>query len=917
MPLQASPVMHGSPLQSPLSTGTDVLDQTTVNAFAAAAAAAAVAASTSSLPSSIESISPELLASVISSGVCAYGSALVEPQELLPPAASEISMLAALPFTSIAMPAANIAPQKTLSVSHTEEPTVPDVAASYVSHPVVSSQPLPPSKRQRRSVPSLRKASSRQGVLEPSIAGVENASGCSSSSSNQSSSTGTAASSASRKCATKSAASEKGSQPKTAVPHTLPSRPIAPSSSSGNGSHSMVPLAPRQPATQSPSSVPDIRKKQKLQPKDSAVQNEDKKVANTCLSSGLSSSSSGSSTPPGLSVLAKIAQKQVPIRVKEEEEVMNAANQQNTYQGRLIAPSPARRQTRSPSLPPVKAEAALSPATNSADSTVQKRQERLIKNRAAALLSRKRKRDYMTKLESEVEDLRTSNTTLIKRMEDMERAMKALAEERDRLRDENEAARVLASATTPSTGTTASASAANNNSSNVTTEKSEEKAKEQGESSEANDGKGGDAVEASDGTMDIDGPLSGGEVFGQQQRGGANSKQRTAGALLMAMLFSFSLFTLPSMYTSSNQITAGGPQSAGIIPIRSLPSPEPRLLIGSGKTSDNAAEPPLIERVRRSITALTQQAGPNQANDEPQYANGSDSSGNWMRPMTMEESAELHAWIRHGLTPKDKSTSAIAPRGDSARRVPKVVVEHVKESTARAGSVPNSLSVVHQQMHEANDYAMLYCPTMQHVVFGGDSLETADMNGYLSANNNGGGNNAPLVYSPSAPRVIDTAKQQQQQQQQQKQQASEGDSDTVAVVHGGRMMDDVDSEVIASPRVADWHTEASSHADLVPTHVGKSMFAAASSNRPKLSLYSPIVGGGGGGSSNSISSSNGGGEILPPWDEYARLAASAGESEEQQAAELAADNRQKYLRIDVEVVGSRWVTADKFAHGLY
>ncbi|KAJ1789968.1 hypothetical protein LPJ59_005248 [Coemansia sp. RSA 2399] len=494
-------------------------------------------------------------------------------------------------------------------------------------------------------------------------------------------------------------------------------------------------------------------------------------------------------------------------------------------------------------------------------------------------------------------------------MEDMERAMKALAEERDRLRGENEAARVSVSATTPSTGATAGASstANNNSSSNATTEKSEEKAKEQGESSEASDGKNSDAVEASDDTMDIDSPLPGVDVVGQQQRGGANSKQRTAGALLMAMLFSFSLFTLPSMYTSSNQITAGGPQSAGIIPIRSLPSPEPRLLIGSGKTCDNAAEPPLIERVRRSITALAQQAGPSQPSDASQYANGSDSSGNWMRPMTMEESAELHAWIRHGLAPKDKSTSVIVPRSDSAQRIPKVVVEHVKDSTARADSVPNSLSIIHQQMREANDYAMLYCPTMQHVVFGGDSLETADMNGYLSASSNGGGNNAPLVYSPSAPRVIDTAKQQHQQQQQ----ASEGDSDAVAVVHGGGMMDDVDSEIIASPRVADWHTEASSHADLVPTHVGKSIFAAASSNRPKMSLYSPIVGGG------SSSSSNGGGEILPPWDEYARLVASSGESEEQQTAELAADNRQKYLRIDVEVVGSRWVTADKFAHGLY
>ncbi|KAJ1666084.1 hypothetical protein IW140_003673 [Coemansia sp. RSA 1813] len=944
LPLQASPVMQASPSQSPLSTGADALDQSTVNAFAAAAAAAAVASS-SSLPSSIESISPELLASVLSSAAGMYtynsgSSTIAEPQELLPPAASEISMLAALPFTSIALPAANIAPQKTLSVSRSDGPgsaaTVPDVAASSVSQPVVSSLPLPPAKRPRRSAPSssLRKAP-RQGTLESNLADissrhempvtrVENVSGGRiGGSSNHGSDTGTDTT-VPKKCATASTAPE-SSQPKAvSQASTPPSRLIAPASSpvAGNRSHNVVSLAPRQqPAHGSHSSLDNSKQ---LKPKGTVAQKKptkDTKLAEASASSR-SSSPSGSSTPPGLSVLAKIAQKQVPIRVKEEEEEAamalnaNTTNQQQNYQGRLIAPSPANRQTRSPSLPPTKVEAnQSSPVTSATDSTAQKRQERLIKNRAAALLSRKRKRDYMTKLESEVEDLRTSNTSLVKRMEEMERAMKALAEERDRLRCENEAARASVSAApASSTGAATSTSAANNNNSNTTPNSttSEKDTKEKNESSETSGAKNGD-VEASDDTMDIDSdsrPL--GDV---QQRGsssGGNNKQRTAGALLMAMLFSFSLFTLPSLYTSSNQITAGGPQSAGIIPIQSLPSPEPRLLIGSGnsaKASDIAVEPPLIERVRRSITALTQQADPHQATDSgaPQYANGSSSSSNWMRPMTMEESAQLHAWIRHGLAPKGSSNgnSVIAPNSDVAH----AGVESLKVSTARANSVSNSLSVVHQQPRKPNDYAMLYCPAMQHVVFSGDSLEVADTNGYLTTSGSSSGSGNALVYKPSAPRVIDTAKH-----------PSERGSGTFAVVHGG--MDDVDHEIITSPRVggvADWHSASAAAAsqeeedvraaDLVPTHAGGVGMFAASSNRPKLSLYSPIVGGRGGGGGDS--------GILPPWDEYARLAASSSESSETPAAEVAAASRQKYLRIDVEVVGSRWVTADKFAHGLY
>ncbi|KAJ2521692.1 hypothetical protein H4217_001236 [Coemansia sp. RSA 1939] len=898
-----------------------------------------------------------MLASVLSSaaGICSHNnvsSTTIEPQELLPPAASEISMLAALPFASIAMPMTNIAPQKTLSVAHADVSGMEalDATESRVSQPVVSALPLPPTKRQRRSDPPLNNINSivsQQKALGCQFANVAggragpvasggNASG--SSSQNSSRSNADASATASKKSNTAAVAATPENRAPTSV---SPPRSTASVSSLGKGSrHNMVPLAPRLPV-QSPSESTDASKKQqqkKQSAKDGAAQNKstgDKKSVLASVSSS-DSSRSGSSTPPGLSVLAKIAQKQVPIRVKEEEAMavnsIDKKQQQNVYQGRLIAPSPANRQTRSPSLPPSQTEESQTSPSNAPDSAAQKRQERLIKNRAAALLSRKRKRDYMTKLESEVEDLRSFNNSLVKRLEDMERAMKALAEERDLLRSESATSRGLMSATSSSSTGAATSntsdSASDSNNKNKDSSASEESTKEQKESSESNEGKG-NGVEASDCAMDTDDDMS--EEIQQQHTtagAGTSSKQRTAGTLLMAMLFSFSLFTLPSLYTSSSQITAGGPQSAGIVPIHSLPSTEPRLLIGSGKRIDNVADPPLIERVRRSISALTQQAGsasPQQVSggDAAQYANGSDSSTNWMRPMSMEESAVLHAWIRHGLSSGGNGAGnsaasaaseydAVVSGKDGAPSMQKEL-----ERKIRAESEPTSLSVVRQQPRQTNNgHAMLYCPAMQHVVFSGDSVEAGSMSGLVS-----GGGNDGFVYRPSEPRVIGTTKQQ----------ASGGKtkaSSDVAVVRGG--MDDVDSKiVVASPRVgsvADWHsashdlppphaaaaTTAEAAADLVPTHAGGIVIPPASTNRPKLSLYSPVVSGGGKGAD---------GGILPPWDEHARLlAASDSEGNDGAAAplaEAAESSRQRYLRIDVEVVGSRWVTADKFAHGLY
>ncbi|KAG0086000.1 hypothetical protein BGZ92_008535 [Podila epicladia] len=67
-----------------------------------------------------------------------------------------------------------------------------------------------------------------------------------------------------------------------------------------------------------------------------------------------------------------------------------------------------------------------------------KRQERLIKNRAAALLSRKRKREHINLLESHTDLLKMDNQELKERVTELEENVKVLTEERDAARKECE-----------------------------------------------------------------------------------------------------------------------------------------------------------------------------------------------------------------------------------------------------------------------------------------------------------------------------------------------------------------------------------------------------------------------------------------------------------------------------------------------
>ncbi|KAJ2735230.1 hypothetical protein IW152_001749 [Coemansia sp. BCRC 34962] len=824
--------VHSSPLGVTACAAIDLLNETEVAAIASAAAGA---------------LSSDVLASMISSA-----ASYCPPRDNS--SASEMSMLAALPFTAITTTMASIAPQKTLAMA----------AASLE----------PPSKKQRRPSPTRKTLGA---------ADAENGSGCPPVCSAGSSKGGVRNTAAS----TAPSASVNHSRPRPAGDSSASSSSVSPSppppparTKAAAAARHMVPLAPRQPSPSSENAVSAAAKSNELAAKEGTV----------AAASSAQSSSSGSNTPPGLSVLAKIAQKQEPIQVKAEDSqpalrpIAQACSPQS--RSKVVNGTSADGALEKGDCSTLLAAAAAVVALPSTGETVaQKRQERLIKNRAAALLSRKRKRDYMTKLETEVEELRESNMSLARRLEEMELRLSALAAERDELRRENASAKVAAPQ--PSGHSTTSSASKASEGNKATGGEAAGNSGSESPSSQAAE-KPNDAMEVDGDGVGIQSALSllGADGISakttrlatrtikprvllpasapkprqpESQQQGSSSKQRTTGALLMAVLFSFSLFTLPSLYTSDNQIAAGGSQSAGMLPIHALPpsAAEQRLLISdaleqqqrdlhpgdaaNGGEHAAVAGSPLLERVRRSISELAQQV------DDAQAQSPGNSSGvaSRMRPMTMKESAGLHAWIKHGLAAAATTDGTPAAGVLEAAEVPAV----------------SSLSVVGNSPRHVNrqlDYAMLYCPSMQHVLLGGD-VEDAE-----------------AKYQPSAPRVIPAAER--------------------------RTLDDIDDSVpplaeqgFASSRVERRDVVAGSADLLVPTQAGESTSLLVNQRpRPKMSLYSPVVAREGAADD----------DILAPWEEYAKVDTPIG-------------GRQKYLRIDVEVVGSRWVTADKFAGGLY
>ncbi|KAI8605849.1 hypothetical protein EDD21DRAFT_100776 [Dissophora ornata] len=81
------------------------------------------------------------------------------------------------------------------------------------------------------------------------------------------------------------------------------------------------------------------------------------------------------------------------------------------------------------------------PQSEAAMSAQAKRQERLIKNRAAALLSRKRKREHINLLETHTDLLKSTNQELTEHLSELEENVKILTVERDTAREERDSAR--------------------------------------------------------------------------------------------------------------------------------------------------------------------------------------------------------------------------------------------------------------------------------------------------------------------------------------------------------------------------------------------------------------------------------------------------------------------------------------------
>ncbi|KAL9556868.1 hypothetical protein MBANPS3_001655 [Mucor bainieri] len=108
--------------------------------------------------------------------------------------------------------------------------------------------------------------------------------------------------------------------------------------------------------------------------------------------------------------------KQEPI-VTKKETLMEAEASQILKQATVASKSP---------LPVVNPNADVQKAA-----TIAKRQERLIKNRAAALLSRKRKREHLSALEEQCTDLTSVNQSLLDKVSQLEKENMELKEKLD------------------------------------------------------------------------------------------------------------------------------------------------------------------------------------------------------------------------------------------------------------------------------------------------------------------------------------------------------------------------------------------------------------------------------------------------------------------------------------------------------
>ncbi|CEP11852.1 hypothetical protein [Parasitella parasitica] len=148
-----------------------------------------------------------------------------------------------------------------------------------------------------------------------------------------------------------------------------------------------------------------------------------------------SSSSCGSLTPPHHRYTPSIPAAIAPAPVKHLATILPASSNSTHSQEPIVTKTESSLDTQSTQIPDhalsgttanASATTAIHPVVNSNTdlqkaATIAKRQERLIKNRAAALLSRKRKREHLSALEEQCTDLTSVNQSLLEKVSRLEK----------------------------------------------------------------------------------------------------------------------------------------------------------------------------------------------------------------------------------------------------------------------------------------------------------------------------------------------------------------------------------------------------------------------------------------------------------------------------------------------------------------
>ncbi|PWA03277.1 hypothetical protein BB558_000602 [Smittium angustum] len=360
------------------------------------------------------------------------------------------------------------------------------------------------------------------------------------------------------------------------------------------------------------------------------------------------------------------------------------------------------------------------------DQVAAKRQERLIKNRAAALQSRKKRREHMDFLEQKVNDLEDENTDLKKKVQETEALLKLVQEQLSALRIETESSK--ANSTT------------NDNSSNK--------------------------LELSKVKTNVNKSIN---IISIQPDGhfeNQHPKQTFVGSVLMAVLFSFTIFCFPSPLDSQTpKFTHSGidsthhiPESSEIISCLGNNSFDKKLssaqLISKHNSDEkHSSQKHIISHVRKSIREFTRHIVPSSPsplvlpNELPfTYATEPEietlrkidflnkQKVSLKRPLTTNESNHLHEWISNNLKPLYVTDSNQSSISEISFNSPPNNCQEVDSSSKNDANMKDSLQSKDEMVY-FNDFEYKLKNSAQKPANSYNSGLKVDTNGFMDEKN--------------------------------------------------------------------------------------------------------------------------------------------------------------------------------------